>query len=78
MKHAGWREGSSGEAAPEGRAGGVLSVRRARGRRRQRSRWALIGSRRQVAVLDGEVAVPCNPQSAIAGLNSLLRAARVE
>jgi len=25
-----------------------------------------------LAVLDGEVAVPCNPQSAIAGLNSLL------
>jgi hypothetical protein len=32
----------------------------------------------QVAVLDGEVAVPCNPQSAIAGLNSLSRAGRVE
>ena len=31
-----------------------------------------------VAVLDGEVAVPCNPQSAIAGLNSPLRGARVE
>ena len=31
-----------------------------------------------LAVLDGEVAVPCNPQSAIAGLNSLLRAVRVE
>ncbi len=31
-----------------------------------------------VAVLDGEVAVPCNPQSAIAGLNSLSRAGRVE
>src|SRR4029450_10019639 len=30
------------------------------------------------AVLDGEVAVPCNPQSATAGLNSPLRAARVE
>ena len=30
------------------------------------------------AVLDGEVAVPCNPQSAIAGLNSLSRAVRVE
>ena len=26
----------------------------------------------QWTVLDGEVAVPCNPQSAIAGLNSLL------
>lgn len=25
------------------------------------------------AVLDGEVAVPCNPQSAIAGLNSCSR-----
>jgi hypothetical protein len=25
------------------------------------------------AVLDGEVAVPCNPQAAIAGFNSLLR-----
>ena len=25
-----------------------------------------------MVVLDGEVAVPCNPQSAIAGLNSLL------
>ena len=31
-----------------------------------------------VAVLDGEVAVPCNPQSATAGLNSLSRAVRVE
>ena len=31
-----------------------------------------------VVVLDGEVAVPCNPQSAIAGLNSLSRAGRVE
>jgi len=30
------------------------------------------------AVLDGEVAVPCNPQSAIAGLNSLSRVGRVE
>ena len=29
-------------------------------------------------VLDGEVAVPCNPQSATAGLNSLSRAGRVE
>jgi len=27
-----------------------------------------------LAVLDGEVAVPCNPQSAIAGSNSCLRA----
>ena len=26
-----------------------------------------------VAVLDGELAVPCNPQSAIAGLNAYLR-----
>ncbi len=33
---------------------------------------------RGLAVLDGEVAVPCNPQSAIAGLNSLSRVARVE
>ena len=31
-----------------------------------------------VAVLDGELAVPCNPQSASAGLNSLSRAVRVE
>jgi len=31
-----------------------------------------------LAVLDGEVAVPCNPQSATAGLNSLSRAGRVE
>jgi hypothetical protein len=31
-----------------------------------------------LAVLDGEVAVPCNPQSATAGLNSLSRAVRVE
>ena len=31
-----------------------------------------------LAVLDGEVAVPCSPQSAIAGLNSLSRVARVE
>ena len=32
----------------------------------------------RLAVLDGEVAVPCNPQAAIAGLNSLSRAGRVE
>ena len=32
----------------------------------------------RLAVLDGEVAVPCNPQPAIAGLNSLSRAVRVE
>src|SRR3990170_638580 len=31
-----------------------------------------------VAVLDGEVAVPCNPQSATAGLNPLSRLLRVE
>ena len=31
-----------------------------------------------VAVLDGELAVPCNPQSASAGLNSFSRADRVE
>ena len=31
-----------------------------------------------VAVLDGEVAVPCSPQSALAGLNSLPRVCRVE
>jgi len=31
-----------------------------------------------VAVLDGEVAVPCSPQSALAGLNSLPRVFRVE
>src|SRR5881296_220429 len=31
-----------------------------------------------LAVLDGELAVPCNPQSASAGLNSLSRAERVE
>ena len=31
-----------------------------------------------VAVLDGEVAVPCSPQSALAGLNPLPRAFRVE
>jgi hypothetical protein len=30
------------------------------------------------SAVDGEVAVPCNPQSVIAGLNSLLRAGRVE
>ena len=36
------------------------------------------GSRHRWAVLDGEVAVPCNPQSATAGLNSLSRAVRVE
>ena len=39
---------------------------------------AFIGDRRRMAVLDGEVAVPCNPQSATAGLNSLSRAGRVE
>jgi hypothetical protein len=43
-----------------------------------RRRPALIDDRRRMAVLDGEVAVPCNPQSAIAGLNSLSRAGRVE
>ena len=37
-----------------------------------------VRSLRRLAVLDGEVAVPCNPQSATAGLNSLSRAARVE
>ena len=38
-----------------------------------------LGARRQSgAVLDGEVAVPCSPQSAIAGLNPLSRVARVE
>ena len=31
-----------------------------------------------VAVLDGEVAVPCSPQSATAGLNPLSRPSRVE
>jgi len=31
-----------------------------------------------VAVLDGELAVPCSPQSASAGSNPLSRAARVE
>ena len=31
-----------------------------------------------LAVLDGELAVPCNPQSASAGLNSFSRADRVE
>jgi len=31
-----------------------------------------------VAVLDGELAVPCNPQTASAGLNSLSRAVGVE
>ena len=36
-------------------------------------RLAFIGDRRRWAVLDGEVAVPCNPQSATAGLNSLSR-----
>jgi hypothetical protein len=39
------------------------------------SRWQF---RFRWAVLDGEVAVPCNPQSATAGSNSPLRAARVE
>ena len=38
----------------------------------------LLGARPRLAVLDGEVAVPCNPQSATAGLNSLSRAVRVE
>ena len=44
-------------------------------------RQSLTSASRQakgLAVLDGEVAVPCNPQSATAGLNSLSRAARVE
>ena len=40
--------------------------------------FAHAGIRFRWAVLDGEVAVPCNPQSATAGLNSPLRAARVE
>ena len=71
-------EGPRCEAAPDGRTRGVLAVRRACGRGRQRSRWALIVSRQGVAVLDGEVAVPCNPQSATAGLNSLSRTAGVE
>jgi hypothetical protein len=45
---------------------------------REGVRWPLIGDRQRWAVLDGEVAVPCNPQSATAGLNSLSRAGRVE
>jgi hypothetical protein len=45
---------------------------------RKPCRAALIGAWRRWAVLDGEVAVPCNPQSATAGLNSLSRAGRVE
>ena len=36
--------------------------------------FAIIG----LAVLDGEVADPCNPQSAIAGWNSCVRASPVE
>jgi glucosamine kinase len=44
---AGRREGSSGEAGPEGRARGVVSLRRAPGRGPQRSRWALIAARRR-------------------------------
>src|ERR1700682_3710491 len=69
---------SVGEKGPDARRRakaareGVLSVRRACGPERQRSRWPLLAHRRRLAVLDGEVAVPCNPQSAIAGLNSLL------
>ena len=43
-RRAGRREGSRCEATPEGPARGVLRVRRARGRGRQRSRWALIGA----------------------------------
>jgi len=31
-----------------------------------------------MVVLDGEPAVPCNPQSAIAGLNSLLRSTSLD
>ena len=41
-------------------------------------RRVLIRDPRSGAVLDGEVAVPCSPQSAIAGLNPLSRVARVE
>ena len=37
-----------------------------------------VGYTLDVVVLDGEVAVPCNPQSAPAGSNSRLRASRVE
>src|SRR3989442_10116935 len=40
---AGGREGPSCEAAPEGCTRGVLSVRRACSRARQRSRWTLTG-----------------------------------
>ena len=40
--------------------------------------WVRWAEHHDLAVLDGEVAVPCNPQSAIAGLNSLSRVARVE
>ncbi len=39
---------------------------------------SLHGEVLDVAVLDGEVAVPCSPQSALAGLNPLPRACRVE
>ncbi len=71
-------KGSAARRRPkEAREAYSLYVERAF-RGRQRSRWALIGDRRRTAVLDGEVAVPCNPQSATAGLNSLSRADRVE
>jgi hypothetical protein len=57
--------GPRGAFAPEGRA----NV----GRGNVGARSSL-----DLAVLDGELAVPCNPQSASAGLNSLSRAVRVE
>src|SRR5207249_7247357 len=58
-------------------------LRQFQDRRPRRFRARRSGSQAQqtaipLAVLDGEVAVPCSPQSAIAGLNSLSRVARVE
>ena len=71
------REGSSCEAAREARseAYSLYVERRASAPTKQMGPYRPSA---RLAVLDGEVAVPCSPQSAIAGLNPLLRAARVE
>ena len=61
---------SANYGSPSGRPHKASGARRSGSQRT----WTII----RLAVLDGEVAVPCNPQSATAGLNSLSRAARVE
>ena len=71
-------DGSSVSARPKAarEAYSLYVERAAEGANEATGPFSTTGERR--AVLDGEVAVPCNPQSATAGLNSLSRAGRVE